>query len=131
MPISAADNKDAAVEPLLRDILVSFVRIHLLHHASEAPVCGVEMIAELARHGYRIGPGTIYPTLHGLRDKGLLRDEEWIVAGKLRKYYRTTRAGNRALRLLRPRLRELVDEVLNRGQAPASRPVPQKGQPQP
>jgi len=28
---------------------------------------------ELAHHGYRIGPGTLYPLLHGLERSGLLK----------------------------------------------------------
>jgi DNA-binding PadR family transcriptional regulator len=31
------------------------------------------MMEELAHHGYRIGPGTLYPLLHGLEHSGLLK----------------------------------------------------------
>ncbi|MBI2301644.1 MAG: hypothetical protein HYU66_22310, partial [Armatimonadetes bacterium] len=41
-----------------RDIFLAFVRVHILHHACEAPIYGVEMITELARHGYQLSPGT-------------------------------------------------------------------------
>jgi hypothetical protein len=34
------------------------------------------MIEELARHGYRISPGSLYPVLHGLEEKGYLRSSE-------------------------------------------------------
>src|SRR5579859_2643932 len=40
------------------DLLVGFVRIHILHHAAEGEVYGQWLIEELARHGYRISPGT-------------------------------------------------------------------------
>ena len=49
----------------------------MLHHAvHEPPVFGLGMIEELARHGYRISPGSLYPLLHGLERKGYLRSTE-------------------------------------------------------
>lgn len=100
------------VDALVRDIYLAFVRVHVLHHAAEGPIYGVEMIEELARHGYQIGPGTMYPTLHGLREKGYLEEERRVVGGKVRKYYHITETGRRALALVRPKVRELVGEVL-------------------
>ena len=64
--MSERDLQTDAVDALVRDIFLAFVRVHVLHHATEGPIYGVEMIEELARHGYQIGPGTIYPTLHAL-----------------------------------------------------------------
>ena len=46
------------------------------------------------------GPCT--PTLHALREKGYLEEERRVVGGKVRKYYRITETGRRALALLRP-----------------------------
>jgi PadR family transcriptional regulator, regulatory protein PadR len=43
----------------LHDLLTGFVRIHVLHHAAEGEVYGQWLIEELARHGYRISPGTL------------------------------------------------------------------------
>jgi len=70
------------------------------------------MSKELTRHGYQIGPGTRYPTLHALREKGYLEEERRVVGGKLRKYYHITETGRQALALVRPKVRELVGEVL-------------------
>jgi DNA-binding PadR family transcriptional regulator len=100
------------VDALVRDIYLAFVRIHVLHHAAEGPIYGVEMIEELTRHGYQIGPGTMYPTLHALREKGYLAEERRVVGGKVRKYYHITETGRQALALVRPKVRELVGEVL-------------------
>ena len=100
------------VDALVRDIYLAFVRVHVLHHAAEGPIYGVEMIEELARHGYQIGPGTMYPTLHALREKGYLAEERRVVGGKVRKYYHITETGRLALALVRPKVRELVGEVL-------------------
>ena len=52
------------------------IRLHVLHHAAEEPIFGLGMIEELARHGYRISPGSLYPLLHGLEKKGYLRSTE-------------------------------------------------------
>ncbi|MBV8381159.1 MAG: helix-turn-helix transcriptional regulator, partial [Planctomycetaceae bacterium] len=41
-----------------------FVRMHILYHAVKEPIFGVEMMEELARHGYDVGAGTLYPMLH-------------------------------------------------------------------
>ncbi len=103
----------ADVDALVRDIFLAFVRVHVLYHAADGPIYGAAMMEELARHGYQIGPGTMYPTLHALRQQGYLDEERRVVGGKVRKYYRITEAGRQVLALLRPKLRELVGEVLN------------------
>jgi len=106
------------VDALVRDIFLAFVRIHILYHAAEGPVYGAAMIEELARHGYQLGPGTMYPTLHALREKGYLSEERRVVGGKVRKYYRITETGRQVLALVRPKVRELVGEVLDERQVP-------------
>ncbi|MGW2354034.1 PadR family transcriptional regulator [Actinacidiphila glaucinigra] len=55
------------------------------------------MTEELARHGYAIGPGTLYPTLHRLETDGLLVSEQRLVGGQVRRVYRATEAGKQAL----------------------------------
>jgi PadR family transcriptional regulator PadR len=110
--MSKSELSRGEVDALVRDIFLAFVRLHVLHHAAEGPIYGVEMIEELSRHGYQIGPGTMYPTLHALRNKGYLSEERRVVGGKVRKYYRITALGQQALALVRPKIRELVSEVL-------------------
>lgn len=97
-----------------RDIFLGFVRVHVLHHAAEEPIFGVGMLEELARHGYRLSPGTLYPVFHGLEKSGLLVSEQKIVGGKARKYYRITGAGRKVLADILPRIQELVDEITER-----------------
>ncbi|KAF5417070.1 MAG: hypothetical protein C5S49_03975 [Candidatus Methanogaster sp.] len=46
---------------MMRNIFLGFIRIHILHHASEGEIFGVEMMDELGRHGYLISSGTLYP----------------------------------------------------------------------
>lgn len=99
---------------IFHDIFLAFIRVHLLHHAEEAPIYGLEMIQELARHGYDVSPGTLYPIFHSLEAAGLLRSSQRTVQGKVRRYYEITEEGRSALALMRPKIRELVDEVLPR-----------------
>ena len=61
----------------------------------EEPIFGLGMVEELARHGYRISPGTLYPLLHGLEKKGYLRSAELRNGKSLRKVYRATPLGGR------------------------------------
>lgn len=88
------------------------MQIHVLHHAAEGEVHGIELIEELGRHGHRLSPGTLYPMLHRLEESGLLRSRREVVAGKTRRNYVATARGKRALEDCRRALRELADEVL-------------------
>ena len=97
---------------ITRGVFLAFVRVHILHHAAEGPVFGLEMIEELRHHGYSMGPGTLYPILHNLEGLGCLRSRQEVVGGKQRKYYVATAKGKRALVELRKKIRELVREVL-------------------
>jgi PadR family transcriptional regulator PadR len=90
-----------------------FVRLHVLYHAVKEPIFGVEMMEELARHGYNVGAGTLYPLLHQLAKAGYLTVHTQIVGGKQRKYYRPTPEGAAALEAAKDKLRELVSEVLD------------------
>src|SRR4249920_2925940 len=106
---------------IVRDVFMAFVRVHLLHHASEEPIYGLAMIEELARHGYRLSPGTLYPIFRGLEDAGFLRSEPVVVAGKVRKYYRITKTGRKALEEFKAKIRELVGEALYGAEPPAAK----------
>jgi DNA-binding PadR family transcriptional regulator len=96
----------------LRDVLLAFARVHILHHAAEERIFGAGMAAELSRHGYRLSPGTLYPILHRLQADGLLSADAEVIDGKKRKYYRITAKGRACLKALLPKLEELADEVL-------------------
>lgn len=96
---------------VFRDLMLGFVRVHVLHHASIAPIYGSGVQAELERHGYRLSWGTLYPLLHNLAADGFLKREERVVGGKVRKYYRATPMGVRALREAHRKALELVSET--------------------
>ena len=64
-----------------RELYSGLIRLHVLHHASEEPIFGLGMIEELAHHGYRISPGSMYPILRSLEKKGYLSSTE-VRSGK-------------------------------------------------
>jgi len=95
-----------------RDLYSGLIRLHVLHHAAEEPIFGLGMIEELARHGYRISPGSLYPLLHGLEKKGYLRSREERNGKSLRRVYRATPRGRKALDAVRRQVRELFRELV-------------------
>ncbi|WP_018504936.1 PadR family transcriptional regulator [Parafrankia discariae] len=96
----------------MREFQRAAVRLHILHHAAQQEIHGAWMTQELARHGYQISPGTLYPTLHRLEADGLLVSESRVVDGHARRVYRATEAGRQALVEDRRALTELAREVL-------------------
>ena len=90
------------------------IRLHVLYHACEQPIFGLGMMEELGRHGYKISAGTLYPLLHGMERKGLLRATEEKHGKTSRKLYSATPAGRRALRVAKQRVKELFGELFER-----------------
>jgi len=93
------------------DLFAGFIRIHILYHASKGRVYGSWLMEELGRHGYRVGCGTLYPLLHRLLEDGYLGCKSEKVGGNIRKYYRITAKGRRAVAEARVRIRELISEL--------------------
>jgi DNA-binding PadR family transcriptional regulator len=97
-----------------RKIILAFIRVHILHHASDDDgIYGSWMLDELKEHGYEISPGTLYPVLHELKDDGLLKVSEKVVEGKIRKVYKITPKGKMVLDTMKDSIRELSGEVLD------------------
>jgi PadR family transcriptional regulator, regulatory protein PadR len=99
-----------------RDLYGGLIRLHVLHHANDEPMYGHWMIEELRRHGYHIGPGTMYPLLHGLEAKGYLRAKRKLIGSRYRKVYRITPSGREALKVARRRVQELFGEMFEKAQ---------------
>ena len=97
---------------MLQDFFLGFIKIHILYHAANEPIYGVEILQELTRHGYRLSPGTLYPTLHRLEKEGYLSMEKEVVDGKVRKYYSITKEGLAVLSASKEKIAQLVEEVL-------------------
>ncbi|HET9149197.1 MAG TPA: PadR family transcriptional regulator [Alphaproteobacteria bacterium] len=94
-----------------RDLYAGLIKLHLLHHAAKSPFYGLAMIEELGRHGYKLSPGTLYPVLHGLEAKGYLRSHTERTGRSIRRFYRATPAGKRALAAAKEKVRELFGEL--------------------
>lgn len=94
-----------------RDLYAGLIKLHVLHHAAEEPIYGLAMIEELARHGYKLSAGTLYPILHGLETKGYLRSRKERNGRVARRIYRATPAGRRALGTAKDKVRELFGEL--------------------
>ena len=97
-------------DPVVREFLLGFWKIHILHHAEEQGVYGQWMLEELHRHGYRLSPGTLYPLLARMARRGWLRAAEPKRSRDAR-VYRITPAGAEVLKRLRASLAELQHEV--------------------
>jgi DNA-binding PadR family transcriptional regulator len=104
---------------VFRDFFLGFVKIHILYHAAETGFYGVELAREMDRHGYSLGPGTLYPTLHRLEQDGYLKNSVRVENGRRRIYYNITPRGARLLRDAREKIKELVSEVVERTSDPA------------
>jgi DNA-binding PadR family transcriptional regulator len=102
----------------MKELQRAAVVLHTLHHAAEAPVHGAWLSEELARHGYQLSPGTLYPTLHRLEQDGLLRSHAQSVDGRAIRVYRITRAGRAALAEGQRAVAELAEEILGRSASP-------------
>ena len=94
-----------------REIFAGLIRIHVLLHAAHEPLFGLAMMEELNHHGYRVGPGTLYPLLHGMERNGLLVSQLMNVGGRRRRAYKLTKSGKRALEQARTKVDELYEEL--------------------
>jgi DNA-binding PadR family transcriptional regulator len=103
-----------------QDMYIGLVRLHVLHHAAQEPIFGQGMIQELGRHGYRLGPGTMYPLLHSLERRGWLKSQLVLVDGRRRKCYAATQLGKAALQEASDHVRELFDEIFEDRAKPGS-----------
>jgi PadR family transcriptional regulator PadR len=95
-----------------KDLLSGLIRLHILHHAVEGELYGQWMIEELARHGYKLSPGTLYPMLHALERQGLLKSRMQGIGRRARRLYRATPKGRKALAAAKHRVRELFGELI-------------------
>lgn len=111
--VGAMARNPGPVDGVQREILLAFWKIHILHHAEKKPVVGQWAIRELRLHGYDVSPGTMYPLLKRLEERGWLSCKVDPSGGpKARREYTLTAAGRGVLRLLRENIGELNREVV-------------------
>jgi DNA-binding PadR family transcriptional regulator len=77
----------------------------------EAPIFGLGILEELARHGYRISAGTLYPMLHGLEQKGYLHSWEERDGRSRRRVFHAPPKAKQALQA-KAKIRELFTEIV-------------------
>lgn len=94
-----------------QELLKGLIRLHILHHASKGGFYGQWMIRELARHGYVLSPGTLYPMLHGLERRGYLKSRIVRSGRTFRRVYKATAKGKDANKVIKVQVRELVGEL--------------------
>lgn len=99
---------------MLRHLELAFIKIHILHHACKEEIYGVGMMEELERHGYKIGPGLLYPTLAKMEKGGVLVCRKQVVKSKQRKYYTATETGKALLQEMQQKIIELYKEVVDK-----------------
>ncbi|MGC1297055.1 MAG: helix-turn-helix transcriptional regulator [Alloacidobacterium sp.] len=58
-----------------------------------------------------MGPGTLYPLLHGMERNGLLVSELMNVSGRRRRVYKLTKEGKKALEKAKLKVDELHHEL--------------------
>jgi len=99
---------------MIRDLELAFIKIHILYHAAKEEVFGIGLTEELAHHGYKVSPGTLYPTLAKLEKAGFLTCEARTVNHKQRKYCRITPEGRSLLNMMKDKIMELYREVIEK-----------------
>ena len=103
--------EDIMTKFIKKRLFQGFICLHILHHAGIEAVYGNWLIEELAEHGYKLSPGTLYPILHSLEKEKLLKSYEETVEGKVRKYYLITELGKAEFSESKEYLMELVGEI--------------------
>ncbi len=100
------------IKAVNREILISFWKVHVLHHAAEGEVIGQWMLKELRHHGYEVSPGTLYPMLKRIEAKGwLVSKADPALGPKAPRSYRITAEGRKVLKIVQQQLRELGVEA--------------------
>ena len=98
--------------PADREIRLGIWKIHILHHAASREVWGARLMEELAEHGHRLSPGTLYPALERMEGNGWLRRIGKARHARARQTFRITPEGRRLLETLRRDVAELHQEIV-------------------
>lgn len=96
---------------MANELLAGLIPLHIMHHAAKEEIYGQWMMDELREHGYRTGPGTLYPMLHRLEERGYLRAREERMGRTMRRYYSATAKGRAAIADAQHHVAELVGEM--------------------
>ena len=84
-----------------KSLLTGSMTMLILKLLSEKDMYGYEMIDTLRKKSqnvFELKAGTLYPLLHGLEEKGMLKVYEQEFLWKTRKYYSITKEGKKLLK---------------------------------
>ena len=84
-----------------KSLLTGSMTMLVLKLLSEKDMYGYEMIDTLRKKSqnvFELKAGTLYPLLHGVEEKGMLKVYEQEYLGKTRKYYSITKEGKKLLK---------------------------------
>lgn len=95
-----------------REIRLGIWKLHILHHADTRDVWGTWLLAELARHGHELSPGTLYPALLRMEKNGWLARTGEAPHARARQSFRITPKGRKLLVALRREVSELHAEIV-------------------
>jgi DNA-binding PadR family transcriptional regulator len=84
-----------------REIRLGIWKIHVLHHAAAQDVWGKWLLEELAQHGHKLSPGTLYPALVRMERNGWLKRAGEPAHSRARQLFRITAEGRTLLDALR------------------------------
>ncbi len=96
-----------------RDFLRGFVKLYTLWRSSKVDVYGVQILDEMKELGFKLSPGTLYPTLRALLHERDVTVQRKTVKGKIRKLYRITPKGRKELEEVQERLRVLMRRIFS------------------
>jgi DNA-binding PadR family transcriptional regulator len=95
-----------------REIRLGLWKVHILHHALTREVWGTWLLEELAEHGHRLSPGTLYPALARMEANGWICRSGKPAHARARQTFRITAEGRRLLDALRRDVTELYEETV-------------------
>ena len=111
-PLAAPTDNEADLTEADRLLYAGMIRLHVLSRAARRPTLAADLAEELARRGYRVGPGMLYTLLHNLETQGLLTSEAPREGASARRAFRATPAGRRALKTAAERVDGLMKDLV-------------------
>lgn len=97
-----------------RALIAGIPELLILQLLARRPMYGYELaktIRLVSREALALGEGVLYPTLHVLEQRGLLRTRERTVDGRSRIYYEPTARGVKRLASLTAEWRRIASGV--------------------
>jgi len=104
------------VERTIQSVIRGSLKLMILRILSEKTMHGYELIKEVKRRTlglWKPVPGSIYPALKLLENKGFVESYSQKEKGKIRKYYKVTDKGLRLLKIVDARLNAIRSYIIS------------------